>query len=153
MIHLKRTHSENEDFKNLTQQLDSDLNGRYGELQTQYDAYNKIEQIHTVVVAYSRDTPVGCGCFKAYSNTAVEIKRMFVKPSFRGKGIATLILTELERWASEMNYSHTTLETGIKQFEAISFYNRLGYKRIANYGQYIGNENSVCMEKIIVFGV
>jgi putative acetyltransferase len=147
MVQLKRTTSENPDFKNLVFMLDSDLNVRYGIIQAQYDKYNRIERIETVVLAYADEVPAGCGCYKKYNETNAEIKRMFILPEYRGRGIAQKILKELENWAKESGYGCTILETGIKQYEAINLYNKLGYKRMENYGPYIGNENSVCMIK------
>jgi putative acetyltransferase len=79
----------------------------------------------------------------------LEIKRMFVLPEYRGKGIASKILSELERWASELNYIQTILETGINQPEAIALYKKSGHEITKNYGQYIGMENSICMKKIL----
>ena len=103
--------------------------------------------IDTLIVAYVDNQAAGCGCFKKLDDTTVEIKRMFVKPTHRGRGIAIRILTELEAWAKSLNYDATQLETGIKQTEAIGLYGKLGYIVIDNYGQYAGNENSVCMRK------
>jgi putative acetyltransferase len=147
MIELHRTDSDHNDFKSLVIQLDMDLNIRYRELQKQYDPHNKIESIDTIVIAYFEKIPAGCGCFKKYDNDTVEIKRMFVKEEYRGKGIATMILNELECWAKEKKYHRTLLETGIKQTEAIRLYEKMGYKRTENFGQYIGNKNSICMQK------
>jgi putative acetyltransferase len=144
---IKRTNSENNDFKNLTQMLDADLNSRYGSLQSEYNKYNKIELIETLVIAYDNEIPIGCGCFKYFETNTVEIKRMFVLPEYRGKGIASSILSELEYWATEKGFNRTVLETGSKQHEAISFYTKLGYNRTANYGQYAGNSNSICLSK------
>jgi len=149
MIKLLRCNSENRDFRNLVILLDEDLNSRYGNLQAQYEKFNRIESIDTVVVAYLDEIPVGCGCFKKFDTSSVEIKRMFVKEGNRGKGIAKMILTELENWAGENGNNTSFLETGIKQFEAISFYTNFGYKLIENFGQYIGNTNSICMTKIL----
>jgi putative acetyltransferase len=149
MIKLLKCNSENQDFRNLVHFLDEDLNSRYGILQSQYEKFNKIEAIGTVVVAYLDEIPVGCGCFKKFDSNSVEIKRMFVKKENRGKGIAKMILTELERWAIENGNKTSFLETGIKQYEAISFYTNFGYERIDNFGQYIGNTNSICMSKVL----
>jgi GNAT superfamily N-acetyltransferase len=149
MIKLIRCNSVNKDFRDLVILLDEDLNSRYGILQAQYKKFNKIEANETVMVAYQDKIPVGCGCFKKFDTSSVEIKRMFVKKENRGKGIAKRILTELERWAEENGNKTTFLETGIKQHEAISFYTNFGYKRIENFGQYIGNTNSICMSKVL----
>jgi GNAT superfamily N-acetyltransferase len=79
----------------------------------------------------------------------MEIKRMYTLPECRGKGIATKVLIELEKWANELSYEKCILETGKKQPEAIALYKKNGYKLIPNYGQYAEMENSVCFEKEI----
>jgi len=147
---LIRTSSDSPDFRELIVLLDKDLDSRYGVLQEHYNQFNKIEANNTVVVAYLEDIPVGCGCFKKFDNDSVEIKRMFVKVDYRGKGIAKKILTELEQWSTDIGYKNTVLETGSKQFEAINFYTNFGYYRIENFGQYAGNSNSICMSKSLV---
>jgi putative acetyltransferase len=147
MIVIKRVDSNNLDFRNLVSQLDNDLDGRYGKAQKEYDKYNQIEFLDTVVMAYFENQAVGCGCFKKYDENTFEIKRMFVNPQFRGRGISKLILSELENWGAHLGYSKSILETGIKQIEAIGLYERFGYQRIDNYNHYIGMENSVCMAK------
>jgi GNAT superfamily N-acetyltransferase len=74
---------------------------------------------------------------------------MFVLPEYRGKRIGQMLLTELEKWAAELGYKHSVLETGKKQSEAIGLYEKAGYHRIPNYGQYANVENSICMRKSI----
>ena len=150
-MELIRTNSENDDFRTLIRQLDTDLNIRYGELQQQYDAHNRVEKLDTAIVAYIDNAPAGCGCFKQYDDDTAEIKRMFVLPVNRGKGIATRILGELENWAREKKYKKTLLETGSKQFEAINMYKKSGYVQTENFGQYAGNTNSICMKKILIW--
>ena len=130
--------------------LDRDLQIRDGVEHSFYAQFNKIDKIREVVVAYENETAVGCGAFKEYSAGAAEIKRMFVRPENRGRGIAGKILTELETWAKELNFSECVLETGLKQPEAVRLYQKSGYEVIPNYGQYVGVENSVCMKKIFV---
>jgi putative acetyltransferase len=149
MITLKRTTSEDTDFQYLVALLDQDLKIRDGEEHDFYNQFNKITMIKYAVVAYMDNVPVGCGAFKEYDTETVEIKRMFVLPDFRGKGIATSVLHELETWATEVNYKAAILETGKKQPEAIALYQKMGYTITANYGQYENVENSVCMRKAI----
>lgn len=72
---------------------------------------------------------------------------MYVSPESRGKGVATKILSELERWAAEQGFVKCILETGKKQAEAIGLYQKNGYASIPNYGQYAEVESSVCFEK------
>lgn len=149
MIQLIRTDSSHPDFQALVRLLDQDLGERDGDEHAYYAQFNKIDQLQHVVVAYLNDEAVGCGAFKPYADSAVEIKRMYVRPALRGQRIAQQVLTELEVWASELNVAGFVLETGKRQPEAIRLYQRCGYEVIPNYGQYAGVENSVCMQKLI----
>jgi len=146
---IRRTDSSNIDFQNLVKLLDADLAVRDGEDHEFYHQFNSIDMLKNCVVAYSEDTAVGCGAFKPFSEDAVEIKRMYTNEEMRGKGFASKILNELEIWAKEEGFRKCVLETGIKQPEAIALYEKNGYCRIPNYGQYIGIDNSVCYEKLL----
>jgi putative acetyltransferase len=147
MLHLIRTDSSDLDFRDLVSQLDKDLAKRDGDLHGFYNQFNTLVNIKHVVVAYYDNEPAGCGAFKEYAPGVAEIKRMFVAPDQRRKGIAAAVLSELEKWASELSYSRFILETGINQPEAIALYKKNGYASIPNYGQYEGVETSVCFEK------
>jgi GNAT superfamily N-acetyltransferase len=150
MLMIIRTNSENVDFQELVKLLDQDLAIRDGADHSFYAQFNKIDAIKNVVVAFQNEFPVGCGAFKKFEDETVEIKRMFVRPEYRGKGIAKIILTELENWAAELGFKLAVLETGKKQPEAIRLYEKSGYVVIQNYGQYEGIENSVCMKKSLI---
>ncbi len=149
MISLLRTNSENQDFIELVKQLDIGLAERNGEKHSFYAQFNKIDRIKYVVIAYDDEKPIACGALKEYEPDTMEVKRMYVSPESRGKGIATQILTALENWAAELSCEKIILETGKKQPEAIELYKKNRYKTIPNYGQYKGVENSVCFEKEI----
>jgi putative acetyltransferase len=149
LINCIRTSSENIDFIILVKELDAELKIKDGEEHSFYSQFNKIDTIKYVIVAYDNDTPTGCGAIKEYSTDTIEIKRMFVPMDKRSKGIASIILNELEFWAQELGYTKCILETGKKQPEAIRLYTKNGYNPIPNYGQYEGVENSVCFEKEI----
>ncbi len=149
MIKIIRTDSSNIDFIELVKHLDADLAIRDGEEHSFYAQYNKINMINHVIVAYEDNKPISCGAIKEFSPKVMEVKRMFTLPEYRSKGIATTILTELEKWAGEMTFEKCILETGKAQPEAIALYRKNGYTIITNYGQYAGIENSVCFEKKI----
>ncbi len=146
---IVRTDSTNPDFRQLVILLDQDLRIRDGEEHDFYAAFNKIDSLAHVVLAYRSQVPVGCGAIKKYSEQVVEIKRMFVLPEYRGQGIAGIVLSELETWAGELQFSESILETGKKQPEAIRLYQKSGYSIIPNFGQYQGVDNSVCMKKAL----
>lgn len=149
MISIKRTDSGEADFRALVAELDKELAIRDGDEHGFYAQYNKIDAIRHVVVAYDGDGPVGCGAVKPYEGETMEVKRMFVPLEKRGRGIAGKVLKELEKWAAELGYRKCILETGFKQPEAIRLYEKNGYQRIPNYGQYEGIENSLCFEKYL----
>ncbi len=148
-MNLIRTNSDNSDFRQLVALLDADLQIRDGAEHSFYAQFNKIDKIREVVIAYENEKAIGCGAFKKYSADTAEIKRMFVRPENRGRGIAGKVLTELETWAKELNFSECILETGVKQPEAVRLYQKSGYEIIPSYGQYLNVENSVCMKKLI----
>jgi len=147
MTKIIRTNSDNSDFISLVKLLDAELAERDGEDHPFYAQFNKIDKIKYAVVAYENDKPVSCGAIKEYSFDTMEVKRMYTLPECRGKGIATKVLIELEKWAEELSYGKCILETGKQQPEAIALYKKNGYKLIPNLGQYAGVDNSVCFKK------
>jgi len=147
MLTLQRTNSKNPDFIKLVAELDADLGERDGDEHAFYHQFNSIDGLNHTIVLYRDEIPVGCGAIKAFDNNSMEVKRMYVPPSERGKGYATKVLKALEKWAAELGNSRCILETGKRQPEAIALYEKNGYQRIPNYGQYQGIENSVCFEK------
>jgi putative acetyltransferase len=147
---LKRTTSNDLDFQNLVHLLDNDLAQRDGKEQHSFYAqFNKIDMLKNVVVYYLNDIPIGCGAFKEFDRSSVEIKRMYVQPNFRGQRIGATILKKLEQLAAELNYAECVLETGKKNPEALHLYQKEGYEIIPNFGQYKNVENSICMKKSI----
>ena len=125
------------------------------ELATRYDGVEDIEpdlppeeMLATVVAAVDGEV-AACGALReasAYGDGYGELKRMFVSPAFRGRGLARLVLEELEQIATENGLRRLILETGVRQPEAIGLYRSAGYRRIANYGPYV-DEPSVCLAR------
>ena len=85
------------------------------------------------VVAYQDALAVGCGGFKRLDVQSAEIKRMFVAPAARGRGVARLILHELERIAVERGYWLIRLDTGPSQPHALALYESERYRAIGDY--------------------
>lgn len=148
-MRLVRTNSTSTDFQDLVRLLDKGLEVVDGNDHAFFSQFNKIEGIKHVIVAYENDSAVGCGAIKEYDTKTAEVKRMFVKPELRGKGIAAGILSGLENWAKELGYESCILETGNMLLPAIRLYEKSGYVQTPNYGQYIGVATSVCMAKKI----
>ncbi|MDE3252740.1 MAG: GNAT family N-acetyltransferase [Bacteroidota bacterium] len=149
MINLIRTDSSHAAFVYLVKELDAYLTIMDGDEHGFYDQFNKIDALKNVVLVFENEEAIACGAIKAFDETSMEVKRMYVSPDHRGKGIAQEILRELEKWAKELGYQKTVLETGKRQVEAMALYQKCGYLITPNYGQYIGVENSVCYSKKI----
>ena len=149
MLTFLRTNSTHQDFITLVRQLDVELATIDGDEHDFYAQYNKIDKINHVIIAYENELPIACGAIKQFSENTMEVKRMYILAPYRGKGTASGVLVQLEKWAAEMNYSHCILETGIRQPDAIRLYGKNGYLPIPNYGQYAGVENSRCFEKAL----
>ena len=146
-LNVQRTNSDDQDFIQLVRNLDQLLAVVDGSEHAFYSQYNKLDKIKHVVVVYEGEEPIGCGAIKEYGSRIVEVKRMFTVPTHRGKGLATMILKELENWASELGYETCVLETGKRLSQAVGLYKSNGYSVIPNYGQYVGVDNSICFEK------
>lgn len=142
-----RTDATHPDLEKLIPLLDKELKEEDGPDHAFFAQYNKLHDIRHVVIAYMDRIPVGCGALKIYEGTTGEVKRMFVHPDFRRRGIAEKILAELETWAQELGFEELILETGKTKNAAPSLYTKHGYSIIPNYGQYTGVEQSLCMRK------
>ncbi len=149
MPEITRTTSDNPAFQNLTSELDDELCRIYNTNKEDYEEYNRITGLPTVVVVYENGGAIACGCFKQFDAQRIELKRMFVRPGFRGKGIASMMVSELEKWARELGYPTAILETGKGQPEAIALYRKLGYTDIPHFGEFPEESRSVCLGKTL----
>ncbi|MEH2062587.1 MAG: GNAT family N-acetyltransferase [Nostoc sp.] len=101
------------------------------------------------VIAWIQSQPIACGAVVPLAEEIGEIKRVFVESAWRGRGVAKIVLADLERRAQIFGYRSLRVETGIYQPPAIRLYKSAGYQPIAAYGCYVGNPVSVCFEKQI----
>ena len=149
MIRIQRTDTDNQQFQRLVSELDKYLSGVNGSSDSFYAQFNKIEYLKHVVIAQIENQTVGCGALKAFDGESMEVKRMYILPEMRRKGVADSVLKELEIWSKELGYPKCILETSIKMPDAVSFYQKSSYSIIPNYGQYKDMESSVCFEKML----
>jgi GNAT superfamily N-acetyltransferase len=132
----------------LIQELDSDLGSRYPDQWIHGLHPEDVGDPNLVfVVMYRENQPVGCGALRPLDADVTEVKRMYVKPAFRGLGFARKLLAFLESTARTSGCKAIRLETGTKQPEAIGLYESSGYQPIPAYGEYVGNPFSLCYEK------
>ena len=97
--------------------------------------------------AYDDDIPIGSASFKKYDNECAEVKRVFIKQEYRGKGISITLMELLENAARKQGYHYLILESGEPLVAAMALYRKIGYKVIPNYGQYKDMPDSICMRK------
>jgi GNAT superfamily N-acetyltransferase len=102
------------------------------------------------VLALLDDRPVGCGGFRRIGHAKAEIKRMYVDPSVRGKGVGRQILQHLEERALAAGYLESWLEAGSLQPEAISLYVSIGYGAVPPYGEFKDDPRSRCFMRSLV---
>ncbi|SRR5213594_4189118 len=140
---------ESEEAQSLIRQLDEDLFRRYPTLQATHGLRSQdvSDPNFTFLVARMDGVPIGCGALRVLEPGMSEVKRMFVIPQFRGRGIARRILEALESRARELGHALVRLETGEGQPEAIGLYKSAGYREITGFGEYADNPFSVCFEK------
>ena len=104
----------------------------------------------TLFLAKNDDQPVGCGAIQLQAPGYAEIKRMYVRPNLRKKGIGKRILSQIETFAKQANVYLLRLETGVYQPEAIHLYQKLGYYPIPPFDDY--KEDPLCLffEKTLI---
>jgi GNAT superfamily N-acetyltransferase len=144
---IKRTSGSDPDFLLLITKSDAFYRDQFGDGMDYFEPFNKVDPNTNALVLYDDNIPIACGAFRQFDHETVEIKRMYVLPDKRKKGVATKVLLELEQWAKENGYTASTLETSISLKDAISLYQKQGYTPIENWGQYIGIETSICLRK------
>ena len=111
-------------------------------------------QVHpaaSFLVAAVDGLAVGCGAVQpAGPGLGLgEVKRMYVLPAHRGRGIARSLLTALEGLAGDLGYDTLRLTTGVRQPEAIALYESSGYVRTEPYGKYVNEPLTRCYAKAL----
>ncbi len=101
------------------------------------------------VVAAEDGAAVGCGGLARLDAVTGEVRRMYVAPEARGRGLGRILLAELERLAADAGYLRVRMETGDRQPEAVALYERAGYRRIERWGPFEADPRSICLEKTL----
>jgi len=109
-----------------------------------------ITQGVTFFVLRANETPAGCGGIQLFGTKYGELKRMYVRPHFRGLGFGKVLLNHLADYARTRGVALLRLETGIHQAAAISLYERMGFQRIPPFGAYLEDPLSLFYEKRIM---
>lgn len=147
-VTFQRTFADEPVARQLIEELDAGFREFYSE-DHMFGLHPNEERdpaLHFFVVRRGNDV-AGCGALRVLDGNTGELKRMYVRPSFRRSGIARLLVAHLENTARQLGIGCMRLETGPEQVEALALYQSCGYAFIPPYGEYIGSPVSVCMEK------
>jgi putative acetyltransferase len=146
------TNGANPDFHLLCGLLDEHLNDAIGgfEKRKKFVQFNQLDTVRDVILVYDGGTPVGCAGFRYYEEGTAEVKRVFIRAEYRGRGISKKLMELLETKAKEKGCGRLILETGAFLTESMGLYRKIGYTVIENYGPYRDMKESVCMEKLLL---
>jgi GNAT superfamily N-acetyltransferase len=135
----------------LIQTLDKENQIRYpGEPLFGIDEDGFVERGGTFLLGYVGGTAVACGALRPLDAGVFEVKRMYVRPEFRGRGLSRLMFNRLELIARDGGCNELRIETGRKQPEALGLYHSVGFAEMARFGPYVESEYSVCFSKHVL---
>ncbi len=151
---IRREHPSTEAASGLIAELDAYLSPLYPvESQHGYSIEKLAQQQVEFFVLYHDSEPAGCGGVQLFADPQApcgaygELKRMYVRDRFRGRGFGGQLLAHLERLALARGVTTMRLETGTSQPEAVALYEKHGYRRIPPFGAYWDDPLSLCYEK------
>lgn len=147
MTEIRFVSAASADFRALAAKLDDYYFSLVGDIQLQYAEPNRPENMSALAVAYEGENPVGCGAWKAIDQRTAEIKRIFVEPACRRKGVASALIRALEADAASSGRQKLILETAVDTQNSHRLYLSLGYQVREYYGSPAGAENCLCFEK------
>ena len=133
--------------RELIGRLCAEMSARYGTPPSPFSPAEAAGPRTVFLVAFLGKEPVGCGALRQIDDDIAEIKRMYISPAARRKGIGRRIIIALEERARGFGYRAIRLETGVRQPEAQRLYEVAGFRRIEAFGPYVGNVTSICFEK------
>ena len=147
---ITRERPDTPDAVALILELEAELDPLYPRTSRHgYSVDKLIAQGVIFFVVRSDGAPAGCGGVQLFGAEYGELKRMYVRPAFRGQGIAKQLLEHLEDYTRDQQIGLLRLETGIHQHAAIGLYERMGYRPIPPFGAYREDPNSLFFEKQI----
>jgi putative acetyltransferase len=152
MIEISNDELSSDAAAALISALNAELSGQYpepGSTHFRLDHDEVGQGLGAFFVARLDGEPVGCGAVRRLDDETAEIKRMYVVPAMRGKGIAHRLLATLEAEARRLGVKRLVLETGDRLPAAMALYTRAGFVRIPPFGEYIGSPLSVCMARTL----
>ena len=151
-VTIERVEWGNEELQRLVAAQQAELLERYGEEDIDDEVSSR--PLEAAVLVRHEGSAVACGALRdpvaAFGEGVGELKRMYVMPEHRRKGLSRMVLRELEKIALERGLRRLVLETGVLQPEAIGLYVTEGYLLIDNYHPYEDEDGSRCFAKSLV---
>jgi GNAT superfamily N-acetyltransferase len=117
--------------------------GFFGEDSVYCTRYSDKEKIDEVWLVYNNDIPVGCGAYRQKTLGVGEVKRMFIRLPYRGKGLSKILLSTIEEHAIKRGDKKLYLDTRITLEPAVSLYRSFGFLQISRNGLYIEMEKQL----------
>ena len=145
---IERASPESAEAKQLMRAMWVDLDELYGNSAlTSYELQGMEQPGAAFVLAREGGEAIACAALRPLSAQIAEVKRMYVRPEMRRKGVAQQLMATLEQIARDGGFNEIWLETGLPQVAAIRLYEKLGYTQIPPYGEYKHEPDSVCYAK------
>jgi GNAT superfamily N-acetyltransferase len=139
--------------QSLIRELDADIVARDpgGSVRGLHPGEHRDPRLRFYVLTVGGE-PAGCGALRALEPGVAELKRMFLRPGYRGRGLSRVVLTLLEQEARRGGVRLLRLETGPHQVEALGLYRSAGYTDVPRYGEYVDSPTSICLQKTLPEG-
>ena len=148
-VEIRFVQPDCQDFRALAALLDAYYFTLVGEIQLKYAEPNRPENMSALAVVYEGETAIACGAWKAVDAATAEIKRIFVLPQFRRRGVAGELIRALEENVAATGRRKLILETAVDTSGSHALYLSLGYQLREYYGSPAGAENCLCFHKEI----
>ena len=135
---IAATRPDNEEASALVAELQTHLGSRGYPLASQhgYSVEKLLQEAVAFFVVRCDGVAAGCGGVQLYGREYGELKRMYVRPAFRGRGLGKAMLRHLAQYARDRGVAALRLETGIYETPAIGLYEAFGFRRRLPFGEY-----------------
>lgn len=131
------------DVQRLSTDQQTEIRARYGGKLEPGQAPSAADVAVALLARDDDGTALGCGALRPLGDGVAEVKRMYVVPEARGRGVARAVLAGLEEAARERGWTTLRLETGPRQPEAVALYGSAGYRPIEAFGVYVGDPDAL----------
>lgn len=148
-LDYKWTDGTDQDFEKFYQKTENYYSKIVGGINNRkyFVPYNISGNIHNVIITYLNECPIACAGLKKYSESDVEIKRVWVESKYRNCHIATKMMYKVELKAKQLGYKRAILQTREIMADAVKLYTKLGYYQIDNYPPYDKLDGAICFAK------